>query len=254
VNDSSRRGASVSRAVVCLLLLASFCMALATAECADAADAPREVHGMSDAIATPDVALAWAFFVARAKRPRPLSSASSLTRRSTAGWVVGIDPFSKQEQPLRPVAANPEPLMCARRGPVRGFSAYRVSVVRFRNGRRSGTPALVVFYRRRARYDARVRHRDKLQAYLLIALHDCAAARGAKRDDARNSPPARSPVLKPEVTERDIRTGADLVRALRIGFYCVQPCWVKLATDAIGADGARVVSVVGFARMRPPRG
>jgi len=53
-------------------------------------------------------------------------------------------------------------------------------------------------------------------------------------------------VLKPEVTERDIRAGADLVRALRIGFYCVQPYWVKLATDAIDADSARVVSVVGF--------
>ena len=53
-------------------------------------------------------------------------------------------------------------------------------------------------------------------------------------------------VLKPEATEHDIRAGADVVRALRIGFYCVQPCWVKLATEAIGADGAHVVSVVGF--------
>ena len=53
-------------------------------------------------------------------------------------------------------------------------------------------------------------------------------------------------VLKPEATERDIRAGADLVRALQIGFYCVQPCWVKLAAEAIAADGARVVSVVGF--------
>jgi deoxyribose-phosphate aldolase len=53
-------------------------------------------------------------------------------------------------------------------------------------------------------------------------------------------------VLKPEATERDIRAGVDVVRALRIGFYCVQPCWVKLAMEAIGADGARIVSVVGF--------
>ena len=53
-------------------------------------------------------------------------------------------------------------------------------------------------------------------------------------------------VLKPEATERDIRAGADLVRTLRIGFYCVQPCWVRLAVDAIGAAAARVVSVVGF--------
>jgi deoxyribose-phosphate aldolase len=53
-------------------------------------------------------------------------------------------------------------------------------------------------------------------------------------------------VLKPEATERDIRAGADVVRALRIGFYCVQPCWVKLARGIIAADGARVVSVIGF--------
>ncbi len=53
-------------------------------------------------------------------------------------------------------------------------------------------------------------------------------------------------VLKPEATERDIHAGADVVRAWRIGFYCVQPCWVKVATEAVGAGGARVVSVIGF--------
>jgi len=53
-------------------------------------------------------------------------------------------------------------------------------------------------------------------------------------------------VLKPEATESDIRAGAELVRSLRIGFYCVQPCWVKLAASVLGAADARVVSVVGF--------
>ena len=53
-------------------------------------------------------------------------------------------------------------------------------------------------------------------------------------------------VLKPEATESDIRAGAELVRSLQIGFYCVQPCWVKIATDALGPANARVVSVVGF--------
>jgi deoxyribose-phosphate aldolase len=53
-------------------------------------------------------------------------------------------------------------------------------------------------------------------------------------------------VLKPEATERDIRAGADLVAASRIGFYCVQPCWVKLATEALRGGDSRVVSVVGF--------
>jgi deoxyribose-phosphate aldolase len=53
-------------------------------------------------------------------------------------------------------------------------------------------------------------------------------------------------VLKPEATEDDVRAGADVVRTLKIGFYCVQPFWVKLAAEAIGGADARVVSVVGF--------
>jgi len=53
-------------------------------------------------------------------------------------------------------------------------------------------------------------------------------------------------VLKPEATEGDIRAGANLVRELRIGFYCVQPCWVKVVAETIGTDSSRVASVVGF--------
>ena len=52
-------------------------------------------------------------------------------------------------------------------------------------------------------------------------------------------------VLKPEATEREIREGAQIVRAWQIGFYCVQPCWVKLAAAAL-AGTACTVSVVGF--------
>lgn len=53
-------------------------------------------------------------------------------------------------------------------------------------------------------------------------------------------------VLKPESTQRDIEAGIDVVRALGIGFYCVQPCWVKLAARELAGDAAAVVSVVGF--------
>ncbi len=53
-------------------------------------------------------------------------------------------------------------------------------------------------------------------------------------------------VLKPEATERDIRAGAAVVRTWRIGFYCVQPCWVKVAAEALSGTDARIVSVVGF--------
>ncbi len=53
-------------------------------------------------------------------------------------------------------------------------------------------------------------------------------------------------VLKPEATEEDVRSGADVVREWAIGFYCVQPCWVALAARSLTGTTARVVSVVGF--------
>jgi deoxyribose-phosphate aldolase len=53
-------------------------------------------------------------------------------------------------------------------------------------------------------------------------------------------------VLKPESTEADIRAGIDVVRVWRIGYFCVQPYWVKLAAGALADADAGVVSVVGF--------
>lgn len=53
-------------------------------------------------------------------------------------------------------------------------------------------------------------------------------------------------VLKPEATERDIRAGADIVRSWQVGFYCVQPCWIASAVDALSGTDARVVGVIGF--------
>jgi deoxyribose-phosphate aldolase len=53
-------------------------------------------------------------------------------------------------------------------------------------------------------------------------------------------------VLKPEATARDILAGVQVVFSSRIGFYCVQPCWVKLAAGALNSACATVVTVVGF--------
>jgi deoxyribose-phosphate aldolase len=53
-------------------------------------------------------------------------------------------------------------------------------------------------------------------------------------------------VLKPESTQNDLQAGIDAVRTLGVGFYCVQPCWVKLAATALAGSAATVVSVVGF--------
>jgi len=53
-------------------------------------------------------------------------------------------------------------------------------------------------------------------------------------------------VLKPEATAADIDAGAELVRTWRIGYYCVQPCWVSLVARALAGSDAKVASVVGF--------
>ena len=100
MHDTPRERASVRRTMLRLLLLASFCLALGTAQRTEAADAPREVHGMSDAIATPDVALAWGIL-------RSTSEATTtvvvriVTDPAKYGWmgVVGIDPFSMMWNP-----------------------------------------------------------------------------------------------------------------------------------------------------------
>ena len=53
-------------------------------------------------------------------------------------------------------------------------------------------------------------------------------------------------VLKPEAMRGEILEGAQVVRAWNIGQYCVQPGWVRAASDALAGSGALVVSVVGF--------
>jgi deoxyribose-phosphate aldolase len=53
-------------------------------------------------------------------------------------------------------------------------------------------------------------------------------------------------VLKPEATEADIHAGAAIVRAWSIGFYCVQPYWVRIAAAALAGTDARIVTVAGF--------
>jgi len=53
-------------------------------------------------------------------------------------------------------------------------------------------------------------------------------------------------VLKPEATEVDIRAGAELVRSLQIGFFCVQPSWVKRAATLLVGAKAGIVTVIGF--------
>jgi len=53
-------------------------------------------------------------------------------------------------------------------------------------------------------------------------------------------------VLKPDAIEADIDAGAATVRAWHIGYYCVQPYWVRTAALSLAGTDARIVTVTGF--------
>lgn len=53
-------------------------------------------------------------------------------------------------------------------------------------------------------------------------------------------------VLKPEATASDVAAGALVVRQWAIGYYCVQPWWVRDAAAGLAGSRGRVVAVVGF--------
>ena len=53
-------------------------------------------------------------------------------------------------------------------------------------------------------------------------------------------------VLKPEASQREVMAGVDAVREWRIGYYCVQPCWVRAAARRLAGSDARIAAVVGF--------
>src|SRR5688572_11841729 len=53
-------------------------------------------------------------------------------------------------------------------------------------------------------------------------------------------------VLTPEAMERDILSGAEVVREWSIGFYCVQPTWVRSAVRALEGSGSVTIAVAGF--------
>lgn len=53
-------------------------------------------------------------------------------------------------------------------------------------------------------------------------------------------------VLKPEASAADVDAGVAVVREWAIGYFCVQPCWVRRATAGLRETQARVASVIGF--------
>jgi hypothetical protein len=151
-----------------LLLLVGFCIASGTVLRAHAADAPRELHGMADAFAAPGIALAWGV-VHGASEATTTVVVRIVTDPTKYGWigVVGIDPFSKQEQPLRPATSSTGVIDI--REPRARFADLPRTEIRLYGSEatvRSGTPALTVFYLGVPDTTPEFASEDKLEAYL----------------------------------------------------------------------------------------
>ena len=53
-------------------------------------------------------------------------------------------------------------------------------------------------------------------------------------------------LLKPDATRADILTLCAEAEAHRFASVCVNPCWVRVAADALAASGVPVCAVIGF--------
>lgn len=179
MHDASRDPVPVHRALWRLLLLAGFCATLSALVRADAAGAPRELHGMADTFAAPGLALAWGVL-----RGANEATTTVVVRIATDPEkygrmdVVGIDPFSKQEQSLRPAMASTG--MIDVREPRARFADFPRTEIRLHESEaavRSGAPALTVFFLGVPDTTPEFASEEKLEAYLVDRIARLQAAK-----------------------------------------------------------------------------
>ena len=132
------------------------------------AEAPREVHGMSDAFATPGVALAWGV-VRGGSETTTLVVVRIVTQPASYPWVAvaGSDPFTQRKQPLR--AATPSAGTVDVRSPRAHFADFPRTELRLYESAAAAqqdAPALVVFFLGVPDTTPEFATEDKLQAYL----------------------------------------------------------------------------------------
>ena len=112
------------------------------------AAAPVELHGASDAFAAPGVTIAWAILRGATEETTLVVVRFAVDAKSYSHVAVdGVDPFSRERQPLlgvRPVADRTE----VRTPRPRYADLPRSEVRLFRSAEalRAGVPALSVFY------------------------------------------------------------------------------------------------------------
>jgi hypothetical protein len=151
-----------------VLLLACFSVAVGVAVRANSAEAPREVHGMADAVAAAGVAIAWG--VARgASETATVVAIRVVTDTALYPWVAveGSDPFTQRQHPLLQPMSSAGVINV--RSPRAHFADFPRTELRFYGSAaeaQSGVPKLVVFYLGVPDTTPEFATEDKLEAYL----------------------------------------------------------------------------------------
>jgi hypothetical protein len=167
----------VSRA---LLLLAG--LVLASGAAVHGAEAPREVHGMSDAFAAPGVAMAWGV-VRGGSETATVVVARIVTDPAIYPWlaVTGGDPFTHRTGPL--LAATRSAGVIDVRSPRAHFADLPRTEFRLYDSATAAqqdVPALVIFFLGVPDTTPEFATEDKLQAYLGDRVARLAGASGGK--------------------------------------------------------------------------
>ena len=163
-----------------LLLLAG--LVLASGAVVHGAEAPREVHGMSDAFAAPGVAMAWGV-VRGASETATVVVARIVTDPATYPWlaVTSGDPFTHRTGPL--LAATRSAGVIEVRSPRAHFADLPRTEFRLYNSAaavQQDVPALVIFFLGVPDTTPEFATEDKLQAYLADRVARLAGASGGK--------------------------------------------------------------------------
>jgi hypothetical protein len=151
-----------------LLLLAGLSIASGAAVHSSAAEAPREVHGMADAFATPGVVLAWGV-LRGASETATVVVVRIVTDPASYPWlaVAGGDPFTQRKQPLLPAIRSAG--VTDVRLPRAHFADFPRTELRFYESAAAAQqdgPALVVFFLGVPDTTPEFATEDKLQSYL----------------------------------------------------------------------------------------
>lgn len=173
---------SAHTAAAAALLLACFCVAAGTGRRADAADAPREVHGSADVFSAAGVTLAWGVLRGASEAATVVVMRIVADRDAFASAAVaGIDPFTQRQRPLLAVTAfNAGIDVRVPRAHFADFPRTEVRLFGAANADGTGAPKLVVYYLGVPDTTPEFPSETALESYLAQRIARARAATGSK--------------------------------------------------------------------------